>query len=572
MMPTYLMPLANHLWQSTLFAVTVALLCAALRKHGASLRCRLWLAASVKFLVPLSWLIDLAGRLQPASVVAGPTPISFLLKDASQPFAIAAPAPMLDVVADAPSIIPAVLFTIWLCGFAISALCWLRSWLRMSRALRFASPSGADAGGRRSNIRILKSSLPVEPCVFGIFRPVLLLPNDIDAHLTREQLETIILHELCHIRRRDNLIAAIHLLAETIFWFYPPIYWIGQRLMREREIACDEAVTRMVAEPGVYAEGILAVCRFALRAAPVLAAGVAGADLRRRIEAIVGRRASVKLDWPRKLFLTVALGIAIGTPFWAGVLFVRAGDAQTSTGSTPIAPFGVASIKPDHSGDVNSGFRRFVGGALDARNVTLKMLISFAYDIPEEGRILRGPSWLDSDKYDILAKPDADTGHPVDTSMRAIRIRTQALLADRFKLALHKEVRQLTVYKLLVDKDGPKHLETAKGNEPDWVYNGHHVGCQALTMGLFAKGFLTSQMRAPVIDETGIKGTFDFAMEWAPEEHAPVRPGSDPEAASPPSGPSFLTALHEQLGLKLEPGKGPVEILIVDHAERPSGN
>jgi uncharacterized protein (TIGR03435 family) len=571
MIPTYLMPLANHLWQSTLFAVLVALLCALLRKHEASLRYWLWLAVSVKFLIPLSLLIDLCNRLQPASVPAGPTPITFMIKEASQPFALAAPAPMLAAVAGAPSIIPAVLFSVWLCGFAIGAVCWLRSWLRMRGALRSANSRGVDAGRRLGNIRILQSSLPVEPCVFGIFRPVLLLPDGIDAHLTREQLETIVLHELCHVRRHDNLTAAVHLLAETIFWFYPPIYWIGGRMMKEREIACDEGVMSVVPDSETYAQGILAVCRFALRAAPVLAAGVAGPDLQRRIEAIMARRACLRLDWPRKLFLTAALGIVIGAPFWAGVLFVRASDAQTSSPATKVTPFGVASIKPNRSGDLNSGFRRFVGGELNTTNITLKMLISFAYDLPQD-RILQGPSWLDSEKYDILAKPDPDPGHAVDNSRLVVRLRTQALLADRFKLALHKDMRQLTIFKLLVDKDGPKHLDAAKGGAPDWVNNGRHVDCQALTMELFAKGFLTEQMRSPVIDETGIKGSFDFSMGWVPDEHSPGKPEGEPSPASGPSGPSFFTALREQLGLKLEAGKGPVEVLIVDHAERPSQN
>jgi len=204
-------------------------------------------------------------------------------------------------------------------------------------------------------------------------------------------------------------------------------------------------------------------------------------------------------------------------------------------------------------------------------NITLKMLISFAYDIPAD-RILQGPSWLDSDGHEILAKPDAEAGQPIDTSMRAIRIRTQLLLADRFKLALHKDTRQLTIFKLLVDKNGPKHLRAANGTAPDWVNNGHHVDCLAMTMELFAKGFLTEQMRLPVIDQTGIKGSFDFSMDWVPEERSPGPPEGEPSAASDLSGPSILTALREQLGLKLEAGKGSVEVLIVDHAQKPSEN
>src|SRR6185437_9098786 len=101
-------------------------------------------------------------------------------------------------------------------------------------------------------------------------------------------------------------------------------------------------------------------------------------------------------------------------------------NAQTSGASTPVAPFGVASIKANRTGELNSGFRRFVGGSLDTVNITLKMLIGFAYDIPKD-RILQGPSWLDSEKYDILAKPDSTPGQPVDISMLATRFRTQAL-------------------------------------------------------------------------------------------------------------------------------------------------
>jgi uncharacterized protein (TIGR03435 family) len=91
-------------------------------------------------------------------------------------------------------------------------------------------------------------------------------------------------------------------------------------------------------------------------------------------------------------------------------------------------------------------------------------------------------------------------------------------------------------------------------------------------MELFAKGFLTQQLRSPVIDETGIKGSFDFSMDWAPDDRSPGKPEGEPSVATAPSGPSFFAAIREQLGLKLEAGKGPVEVLIVDHAEKASQN
>ncbi len=573
MIPEYLMPVANHVWQSTIFAGTVAVLCFALRKHRASVRYWLWLAVSVKFLIPVSLLIDLGSRLGPAAVpVIAPTPISSIVRDISQPFALAVPAPFLTSVPSAPSHTPTILFAVWLCGFAVSASCWLRAWLRMRSAVRFAAPVETVRGLDSKSIRVMESSLAVEPCVFGIFRPVLLVPHGIGAHLTDEQWEAIFLHELCHVRRRDNLTAALHMAAETVFWFCPPIYWTGQRLMNERETACDEEVLRAIHKPAAYAQGILAVCRFGVQAAPACAAGVAGPHLKRRIEAIMESPAMLRLSLGGKLFVTAVLGAVIGGPFWTGMLVVRASQAQ-SPSPAGIPGFGVASIKANRSGDRNSGFRRFIGGELNTVNITLKMLIAFAYDIPED-RVLQGPGWLDSEKYDILAKPDRGAGQPVDLSMGAIRVRTQALLADRFKLVLHKDTRQLPIFKLLVDKNGPRNLEPPKGTVPDLINNGHHVMCVATSMEFFAKVFLTEQMGGPVIDQTGIKGNFDFTMDWTPDESASRRPSEpgDPSKAPDPTGPSLLSALREHLGLKLEVGKGPVEVLIIDRAEKASEN
>src|SRR5579872_6824797 len=229
MIPTYLMPLANHLWQSTIFASSVALLCFILRRHRASVRYALWLAACVKFLIPFSVLVDLANRWEPqAALAVAPTPVSSMVTQIGQPFALPVPAPLLANVPAAPSGIPALLFAIWLCGFVVTACCWLRSWLRMRSAVRSASALETDPGLEIQPLRIMRSSLLVEPCVVGVFKPVLLVPDGIVAHLTREQLAAIFLHELLHIRRRDNLTAALYMVAESVFWFYPLIYWIGR--------------------------------------------------------------------------------------------------------------------------------------------------------------------------------------------------------------------------------------------------------------------------------------------------------------------------------------------------------
>ena len=285
------------------------------------------------------------------------------------------------------------------------------------------------------------------------------------------------------------------------------------------------------------------------------------------------KRAVPGLRLARKLSLASAAVATLGGLFLTGVLSVRSSRAESQSGSGSAQSFEVVSIKPNRSGARNSGFKRFTGGQLDATNITVKMLIAFAYDIPQE-RILQGPAWLDSERYDILAKADQATDQPADRSMGAIKLRTQTLLADRFKLTLQKETRQLPIFRLLVDKGGPKHLLPSKGASPDLFTNGRHVTCQAASMAFFAKNFLMGQLGGPVFDETGIQGNFDFSMDWSSGDSQPGRPvdAADARSAPDPMQPSLFTALKEQLGLKLEAGKGPVEVLVIAHAEKPSEN
>jgi bla regulator protein blaR1 len=566
MIPPYLMPLANHLWQSTLFAGLLGLMTLVLRNHRASLRYWLWLAASIKFLLPFSLMIGFASHLALRTAPAdAPAHVSTLMREINEPFVLPPPAPFLSRVAGAPSPIPEVLFAIWLCGFAVAASRWLHEWIRVRSAVRRASPMQLGSP-------FLEVPALMEPCVFGIFRPLLLLPDGIQSCLTPDQLEAIFRHERCHVRRRDNLTAAVHMVVETVFWFFPLVHWIGTRLMDERERACDEEVLGQIAEPAAYAEGILAVCRFGLRSSPACAAGVAGCDLKKRIEGIMGSRTAVKLGFGRKLLIVLAFTVALANPLIVGVLSERPSLAQAQSAGTQ--GFAVASIKSNRTEAPNSGFRRFTGGKLDATNVTLRTLISFAYDISQD-QILQGPAWLDSERYDVLAKPDRSSESETSGgSMAEIRFRTQKLLADRFKLTLHKESRELPIFALVVDKGGPKNLQPPKGSSPDLVTNGHLVTCQAASMGMFAKVFLMGRVHTVVLDRTGIQGQFDFSMDWTPDDLWARRPG-DPneEHASPdPAGPSLFVALREQLGLRLEATRGPVDMLVVDHAERPSEN
>jgi bla regulator protein BlaR1 len=284
MIPTSLTLLANHLWQSTLFAGVAWLLTLVLRKNAARVRHWVWVAASVKFLIPFSLLITLGSHVQWRTVsVTTQTNLSLALDQVSQPFtARAVLSPLSSTVPTVPNRLPAILFEIWACGFVAITFRWLQRWIRVRADVRAASPLPIKIG-----IPVVSSPVQREPGVFGVFRPVLILPDGMTEQLSKTEWEAILAHELCHARCYDNLTAAIYMLVETIFWFHPLVWWIGRRLVVEREFACDEEVLRLGSEPKVYAEGILKVCELYLESPLKCVAGVTGSNLRRRIQAIM---------------------------------------------------------------------------------------------------------------------------------------------------------------------------------------------------------------------------------------------------------------------------------------------
>src|SRR6185436_6306453 len=133
-----------------------------------------------------------------------------------------------------------------------------------------------------SGIRIRTAPTVLEPGVVGFLKPIVLLPTGIDTYLTARQFAAVLAHEVCHVRRRDNLTAAVHMLVEALFWFHPMVWWIGARLVAEREQACDEHVVAETAEPIAYAEGIISVCRRYVETPLMSVSGVGGADITAR--------------------------------------------------------------------------------------------------------------------------------------------------------------------------------------------------------------------------------------------------------------------------------------------------
>jgi beta-lactamase regulating signal transducer with metallopeptidase domain len=345
----------NHLWQSTVCAVVIGLLTLLLGQNGAHVRYRLWLAASLKFLVPVVFLTFLGAHLG-AHLMLGMTrtPMTALIREVAQPVTPSAlrgvPVATSDVAAlsDAASDrsplpkpmararawAPMLLLAVWVCGFLGVFGYWARRSMRIRAAVKSAVPLDIEAP-----IPVLEAESSLEPGLVGFVRPILLLPSGIADRLTKPELKAVLAHEFCHLRRRDNLAALLHMLVEALFWFHPLVWWIGARLIDERERACDEAVVASGNDPQDYAQGILKICRFYVESPVACASGVTGANLKRRIEGIVSGRVRLAVGFARKAVLVGVLG-AVGFGLYAGAGgSVTAASVPAATGTGRVLVF-----------------------------------------------------------------------------------------------------------------------------------------------------------------------------------------------------------------------------------------
>lgn len=241
--------------------------------------------------------------------------------------------------------------------------------------------------------------------------------------------------------------------------------------------------------------------------------------------------------------------------------------------------FEVASIKLGDPLSPGTSFRFEPGASLKVENASLEALVLYAYQL-RDFQLSGATGWMKSERYTIQAKGTIAEGpadwRQMNDRQRAengalIRKRLQALLAERFQVAVHRETKEMPVYALVVAKGGHKLTPNASpdGSPQSSMSSRSMIKAQRGTVEALANG-LANIVGRPVRDETGLKGYFDFKVEWTPDR-APAAPDA---AERPPenAGPTLFTALQEQLGLKLESRKGPVEIVVIDRAERPSEN
>ncbi len=418
--------LAGHLWQSTFFAFAAGLMTVAFRGNRAQVRYWLWLSASLKFLVPFALLLNLGSYLETLVPAAGhvasqiTTPVvSWTVEEFSSGSLASGTLPQSIAATSTIDWIPVALLALWLGGFATVAFVRFRGWLRIGVAVRASAAFDISEAGISEMVEIRVSPCHLGPSVVGILSPVLLFPEGIAERLTPSELETVLAHELCHVRRRDNLFAAIHMIVEAVFWFHPLLWWISARLVEEREQACDEEVLSLGSHPEIYADAILNVCKFYVQSPLVCASGVSGASIRRRIEAIMLSRFE-RLSRAKKLLLASAGTAALVGPVAIGLL-IGAGNVAVMQAQSPVSggqKFEVAAIHPCDSKTPPPGLRE-MGGLGDVgpapnriirKCVTVMSLVQDAYVIFADGQHRAGlstrvppiegaPGWLSSERY-----------------------------------------------------------------------------------------------------------------------------------------------------------------------------
>jgi len=617
----------NHLWQSTLFVGVVALLALAFRSNRAGTRYALWLAASVKFLVPFSLLTSLGNYLGSFRSDSESNAVIYsTIVQISQPFA-GSPASTIHQSAAAGSPLQAtlallpLLLIVWLAGTLVVFAVWLARWHRVSAIAKRGTPlhDGMEAkvvaqlqarDAAQPKIEIVSTIESIEPGIFGIVRPVLLWPEGMKGQVTEAHIESIVEHELCHVRRRDNLTAMLHMFVEALFWFHPFVWWIGGRLVEDRERACDEAVVDSGRERRVYAESILKVCEFCAESPLPCVPGVSGADLKHRISQIMSHRAVRPIGLGRKLLLVAACCLAITAPIVSGALKApglretRAHDEM----ATPSVSFSEVSIKPDadataklkaNSGPIVSrvGFK---DGDLKGEGVTVFGLIMMAYRPLEILQITGGPDWVKTEVFNIHAKASTEVlkAYPkMNEEQREAtdRVLVQNLLSTHFGLKVHQETKVQPIFDLVIDNaaklktfDGtcpPPPLEAPPPANVDprtlpiacgvmHVFPGELHGNKIRTSDLLR--FLAMYSGRVVQDKTGMAKRYDVNLTFTPDPSLlpsmPSPPGAPKFPQVDPNGPSLFDALVQQTGLRLVPQTGPVEMLVVDGAEMPGGS
>ena len=465
-----------------------------------------------------------------------------------------------------------------------------------------------DAGIHRRVGVLLHEAAP-GPMTCGVAHPAIVLPGDAETW-SQEDLTRAIVHELEHVRRGDWVTGCLARVACAVYWFHPLAWIMWRKLVLEAERSCDDAVLRR-SEATAYAGQLIGLARRMSRAQrPPLLAMANRADLAARVGAVLDKRQ--QRGRARKFPVVLACAIAAALVIAMSPVILTA----TPQSEESRLAFDVASVKQNKSDDppysnfpLNvGGMYTANGGLFSATNFPLGAYIFFAYNMAgnEIHNLLpQLPGWVSTDRFDIQARA---AGDPTKDQMRLMM---RSLLAERFKLAIHTEKREMPVLAFVVanpGKTGPQ-LQPHPAGEPcqtkldftaktptddmfaQKIPGGFPAICNGIlgippsvpgrsrlagrnvTIGFMADMFSQIvDLGRPMIDATGLTGTYDFILEFTRDSPSQLSPQPGAVVAPDPDGPSFEQALRDQLGLKLDRRTGAVEAMVLDHIEKLAAN
>jgi TonB family protein len=397
----------NHLWQSTVFAALAFAGVLLLRSGTARARYAVWLVASAKFVLPSLLLVSFVSRigvdfswLQPADRNNQPA-----IAQLTEPVEIT----YIEAEGD-PSYSSrsrqfyAAVSICWLVGFFVL----LGGWIKRRRAFAAAVRAGTRAyQGREAEslrrvaswlmlgrqVRLVVSPLITEPGVWGAFRPTVVVPETMAQGLSEAELDAVMMHELVHVSRCDNLVSSLQMFLCCVFWFHPLVWLIDKELLVERESACDEKVVELGGAHGIYASSLLKVLKFCLGVRVAGVSAATGSNLKRRIDKIMANEVRTSIAWPHRVLIVVVAITAVAFSIAAGLFSRDYVSAQARGARRAGVPGGIAGGVPGGvEGGVPGGVEGWipggVGGQQHVQDIEAELenapVVSIQYKNPED--------------------------------------------------------------------------------------------------------------------------------------------------------------------------------------------
>jgi uncharacterized protein (TIGR03435 family) len=464
------------------------------------------------------------------------------------------------------------LLAIWASAFVVSLLRMLASYLYLRGLKKRAIVWPYKLPVMPRSVRLLVSDEIASPMAIGFLDPVVMFPANLREQLTDEELDCVLLHECAHLARYDDWVNVGGRFVGAVLLLHPLVWWILRQIDRDREIACDDWAVSRIGAARSYAESLLRVAELRIGStSSILAAGILPkpSRLRHRIELLLSRG--------RRFSAVATRSVAGVTTLILLSLAVAVASAPRWIAFTQKLEFEVTSVK-ENTTNGDTDWRPFRSGdVFRMRNTRIFMMVNYAYKLTATYQIEGYDKFPESWKwYDVEARV------PRGATDDEVRLMVQSLLADRFKFKVRRETKVIPQYEVVVHKDKAKLQRAPAGERPmELTVEGRRLSQPPGTCGISlwhegarwtcrAVGIdkivstVGSELKSPVVDRTGLTGIYDVNVLYIPENRR-----SDPNA---PAGLSFEQALQQELGLRYQKGSGQVEVLVIEHLEKPSEN